>query len=115
MNLSPEDKKIRQREFPGIRRHHATRLPQGLDRGGRRRRRRGPALGGYYFGYKKIDNPLRVGVIGTGDEGNVLIGALNPDYIDLVAVPQHPALQRAPRVFTATGIRPAPMKPAPAC
>jgi predicted dehydrogenase len=44
------------------------------------------ALGGYYFKYSKIDNPLRVGVIGTGDEGNVLIGALNPDYIDLVAI-----------------------------
>jgi predicted dehydrogenase len=44
------------------------------------------ALGGYYFGYKKIDDPLRVGVIGTGDEGNVLIGALNPDYVDVVAI-----------------------------
>src|SRR3989304_2283534 len=44
------------------------------------------ALGGYYFGYKKINDPLRVGVIGTGDEGNVLIGALNPDYIDVVAI-----------------------------
>ena len=29
---------------------------------------------------------LRVGIIGTGDEGNVLIGALNPDYIDVVAI-----------------------------
>ena len=44
------------------------------------------ALGGYYFNYKKIDDPLRVGVIGTGDEGGVLLGALNPDYIDVVAI-----------------------------
>jgi predicted dehydrogenase len=44
------------------------------------------ALGGYYFKYTKVDNPLRVGIIGTGDEGNVLIGALNPDYIDVVAI-----------------------------
>ena len=40
----------------------------------------GVGLGGFYFGYNKaIGSPVRVGVIGTGDEGSVLIGALNPD------------------------------------
>jgi predicted dehydrogenase len=44
-------------------------------------------LGARYFGYgPKLDDRLRVGIIGTGDEGNVLIGALNPDYIDVVAI-----------------------------
>ncbi|MCO6046331.1 Gfo/Idh/MocA family oxidoreductase [Aeoliella sp. ICT_H6.2] len=43
-------------------------------------------LGAAYFGYKKIEEPLRVGIIGTGDEGNVLIGALNPDYVDVKAI-----------------------------
>ena len=43
-------------------------------------------LGGAYFQYKKIDDPLRVAIIGTGDEGNVLIGAINPDFIDVVAL-----------------------------
>jgi predicted dehydrogenase len=44
-------------------------------------------LGAKYFKYgPKLDDRLRVGVIGTGDEGNVLIGALNPDYIDVVAI-----------------------------
>jgi predicted dehydrogenase len=45
-------------------------------------------IGYKYFGYggPKLDERLRVGVIGTGDEGNVLIGALNPDYIDVVAI-----------------------------
>ena len=33
------------------------------------------------FGYEKVKDPVRVGVIGTGDEGNVLIGAINPDYV----------------------------------
>lgn len=46
----------------------------------------GVGLGAAYYGYKKIDKKLRVGIIGTGDEGNVLIGALNPDYIDVVAI-----------------------------
>ncbi len=44
-------------------------------------------LGAVYFGYgPKLDDRLRVGIIGTGDEGGVLIGALNPDYIDVVAI-----------------------------
>jgi len=33
------------------------------------------AIGAFYFGYDKaIGSPLRVGVIGTGDEGSVLLG-----------------------------------------
>jgi predicted dehydrogenase len=47
----------------------------------------GASLGAMYFGYgATVDKPLRVGIIGTGDEGSVLIGALNPDYIDVVAI-----------------------------
>ena len=45
------------------------------------------SLGAMYFGYgATVEKPLRVGIIGTGDEGSVLIGALNPDYIDVVAI-----------------------------
>lgn len=40
-------------------------------------------LGAMYFGYAHPDRPVRIGVIGTGDEGNVLIGALNPDYVEV--------------------------------
>ena len=39
-----------------------------------------------YFNYSAISDPLRVAVIGTGDEGSVLIGAINPDYLDVVAI-----------------------------
>ena len=47
----------------------------------------GASVGAMYFGYgAKVDEPLRVGIIGTGDEGSVLIGALNPAYIDVVAI-----------------------------
>ena len=44
-------------------------------------------LGAFYFGYDKaVGNPLRVGVLGTGDEGNVLMGAITPDYIQVTAI-----------------------------
>ncbi len=47
----------------------------------------GAGLGAMYFGYEaSIKNPLRVGVIGTGDEGNVLIGAITPSYLQVVAI-----------------------------
>lgn len=43
-------------------------------------------LGSHYFGYGEIDEPVRVAVLGTGDEGSVLIGALNPKYHKCVAI-----------------------------
>jgi len=47
----------------------------------------GVGLGALYFGYgKKVGDPVRIGVIGTGDEGNVLIGAMTPEYVDVVAI-----------------------------
>lgn len=47
----------------------------------------GGGLGAFYFGYDKaVGSPLRVGVIGTGDEGSVLLGALNPEYIEVKSI-----------------------------
>ncbi len=46
----------------------------------------GGGLGAMYFGYSKVNDPVRVGVIGTGDEGNVLIGGCNPDYVTVKAI-----------------------------
>lgn len=47
----------------------------------------GGGLGAFYFGYDKaIGSPLRVGVIGTGDEGCVLMGAINPDFIQVKSI-----------------------------
>jgi len=40
-----------------------------------------------YFGYDAVlDEPLRVGVIGTGDQGCVLIGAINPEFVQVKAI-----------------------------
>ena len=46
----------------------------------------GAGLGAFYFGYSKLKNPIKIGIIGTGDEGGVLIGALNPDYVEVVSI-----------------------------
>ncbi len=47
----------------------------------------GVGLGSIYFGYgRSVGSPLRIGVVGTGDEGSVLLGAHNPDYLNVVAV-----------------------------
>jgi predicted dehydrogenase len=43
-------------------------------------------MGAAYFQYKEVANPVRVAIIGSGDEGNVLIGALNPKYVQVVAI-----------------------------
>jgi len=39
-----------------------------------------------YFGYGTVKDPVRVGVIGVGDEGNVLLGGCTPDYVQVVAI-----------------------------
>ncbi|MDO5554137.1 MAG: Gfo/Idh/MocA family oxidoreductase [Planctomycetia bacterium] len=46
----------------------------------------GKGIGGYYFKYGTIDKPVRIAILGTGDEGSVLIGGLNPKYIEVVAI-----------------------------
>ncbi len=43
-------------------------------------------MGAMYYGYQRPQQPIRVSVIGTGDEGNVLIGALNPEYIEVKSI-----------------------------
>lgn len=47
----------------------------------------GAGMGAMYFGYERsIGDPLRVGVIGTGDEGSVLLGAITPSYVQVTAI-----------------------------
>lgn len=45
------------------------------------------SMGAFYFGYQStLSKPLRVAILGTGDEGNVLIGALNPEFFEVKAI-----------------------------
>ncbi len=46
----------------------------------------GAGLGAMYYGYGKVDDPVRVAIIGTGDEGNVLIGGCTPEYVQVKAI-----------------------------
>jgi predicted dehydrogenase len=47
----------------------------------------GAGLGAFYYGYEKtLSKPVRVGVIGTGDEGSVLIGGINPNFMEVKAI-----------------------------
>ena len=83
MNTSEQQKKIGKENFAeavGItRRDFLAGVTAGVAAGA--------GLGSLYFGYgKSVGDPLRVGVLGTGDQGSVLIGAINPDYINVVAV-----------------------------
>jgi len=84
MNLTPEERQIGKDNFDAV--VGSTRrdfLKQGIAAGVVS----GAGLGAMYFDYgKSVDNPVRVGVIGTGDEGSVLIGALNPDFVQVVAI-----------------------------
>jgi len=41
----------------------------------------------FYAGYTLTHaNPVRVGVVGTGDQGQVLMGAINPEYISVRSI-----------------------------
>ena len=85
MNITPEEQKVGKDNFRAVMASRLMRqdffreyLRDGLTSG--------HGLGEKYFGYSKPDRPVRVGVLGTGDEGNVLLGACNPDYIQVVAI-----------------------------
>ncbi len=84
MYLSPEEKAVGQENFQGAigvtrRDFLKTGIAAGVVSGA--------GLGAMYFGYEaSLKDPLRIGVIGTGDEGNVLIGALTPSYLQVVAI-----------------------------
>jgi predicted dehydrogenase len=46
----------------------------------------GAGLGALTFGYGKLNDPVRIGIVGTGDEGSVLIGGCNPEYVTVKAI-----------------------------
>jgi predicted dehydrogenase len=82
MNLSPSEKEIGRQNFQDA-----------IDTAGVTRRAflktaaAAPALGAFYFGYEKLKgDPVKVGFIGTGDEGSVLLTQHPPEYMDIVAM-----------------------------
>ncbi len=81
MNLSPEEKEVGRQNYADVTRRDFLKggVAAGAVAGG--------GMGAFYFGYGKAEgNPVRVGVLGTGDEGSVLIGAVNPEYIQITSI-----------------------------
>ncbi|MBN2022682.1 MAG: Gfo/Idh/MocA family oxidoreductase [Pirellulales bacterium] len=80
MNLTPQERAAGRQNFELSRRGFlAAGAAAGVVAGG--------SLGAFYFGYDASHtHPIRVGVIGTGDEGSVLIGAINPDFLQVTCI-----------------------------
>jgi predicted dehydrogenase len=83
MNLTPEERQVGQDNFQDALSFSRRDLLKGVIAAGAVS---GVGLGAMYFGYSKVENPLRIGIIGTGDEGQVLIGGCTPEYVDVVAI-----------------------------
>ena len=87
INLSPEERQIGQDNYYSAvteyeRLHRRDFLARSIAAGGVA----AAGIGGMYYGYSRPRNPIRTCIIGTGDEGNVLIGSLNPDFIDVRSI-----------------------------
>ncbi len=97
MNLSPEERAIGKENFNAAIGSELTRR-EFLERSVAAAAVTGVGLGGFYFGYEKLKgDPVRVGVIGTGDEGSVLIGA-HARLFEHRRHLGHSAVQRASRL-----------------
>ena len=80
VNLTPEQKEVGKQNFHeavGMTRRSFLAGAGGVAAG----------LGATYFNYKKLDgNPVKVGFIGTGKEGGVLLTEHPPEYMDIIAI-----------------------------
>ena len=80
MVLTPEQQQIGSQNFAGAVSVTRRDFLKGVTAGA-------AGLGTMYFGYAALTGePVRVGVIGTGDEGNILITQHPPKYMNIVAV-----------------------------
>jgi predicted dehydrogenase len=97
--LSPEQKKTGQENFQqavGQRGWTRRDFMKGLLAAGAAL----PVSAAAYYGYQQLrGNPVRAGLIGGGDEGGVLVGMHNPDYLKFIAVADIRPSNRK-RIFT---------------
>ncbi len=86
-NLTPEEKEVGRENYYGAVTAHDEMSRRGfLQQVAATGVVSAAGAGALYFGYNKPPSPVRIGVIGTGDEGSVLIGSLNPDYVQVVHI-----------------------------
>lgn len=80
MPLTPEQEKIGRDNFSGAVSVTRRGFLSGMTAGA-------AGIGATYFGYKELKGePVRTAVIGTGDEGNILLTQHPPKYMDIVAI-----------------------------
>jgi predicted dehydrogenase len=83
IDISPEQREIGKENF--------ARTAEGLTRRGFMKSMVAgaavvPVAAAVYFGYKSIaGNPVKAAIIGCGDEGGVLVGEHNPEYLQFIA------------------------------
>ncbi len=86
MNLSPEEREVGQENYysavSAMDQIHRRDFLKATIAGGTA----AAGIGAMYFSYNRPNRPVRIGIIGTGDEGNVLIGGLNPDYVEVASI-----------------------------
>jgi predicted dehydrogenase len=87
MNLSPEEREVgRENYYSSVtefeRIHRRDFLVKSFAAGGISV----AGMGAMYFGYQRPKQAIRVCVIGTGDQGSVLLGSINPDYVQVTSI-----------------------------
>ncbi len=87
VNLTPEEREIgRENYYSAVtafdKIHRRDFLVKSIIAGGAS----AAGIGAMYFGYQRPQRQIRVCVIGTGDEGTVLMGAINPDYVQVTSI-----------------------------
>lgn len=92
IDLTPEEREIGKKNFQGV---VGTLYESNEQKQNRRQFMKGmlatagavPIGAAAYYGYKKLDGgPVKAGLIGGGDEGGVLVGEHNPDFVEFIAV-----------------------------
>lgn len=87
INLTPEEREIgRDNYYSAVTAHEKMNRRDFITRSIAAGGMTAAGVGAMYFGYQKPNNPIRVCVIGTGDEGNVLLGAINPEYVQVTSI-----------------------------
>lgn len=87
IDLTPEQREIGKQNFQRIVGHHYEVNRRQFLGGVLAASAAIPLGAAAYYGYKKLEgSPIKAGLIGAGDEGGVLVGEHNPDYMEFIAV-----------------------------
>ena len=87
INLTPEEREVgRDNYYSAVTAHDQVSRRDFLVRSIAAGGATAAGVGAMYFGYQRPSRPVRVCVIGTGDEGSVLMGAINPQYVQVTAI-----------------------------